>query len=249
MDGFDSDNCSVLVEWKWTSAASFTTETFRRFRPGIVYARRIQYRITFTRPTADYNIRVLRVLSQALQLPGYSSDEITNASGVTGSTVTDALDQLDSDLAAVYSPSYMGRQNNSIQNLNGANVAANWNTLVASAGSDVTYDVANPSRIELNTTGKYRISVNLKGVTTTTQRANITAQIRQNGTAMRGPKTACGYIRYASSHDESSVHLASFVYPFTAGDYIEVVCNQEAAAGVWNSQSGLCSILVEYIGA
>lgn len=184
----------------------------------------------------------------------YDSDQVTNASSVAGSNVSAALDQLDGDIAGLstflstFTPSYMGRQNNSVQNLNSTAVAVNWNQQVAASGSDITYDGASPSRLTLATTGNYRISVNLKGSTVSTQRAAITAQIRQNGTAMRGPKTACGYIRYVSGHDESSVHLAPFVYPFTAGDYIEVICNQEAASGAWNSDSGLCSILVEYLG-
>jgi hypothetical protein len=180
----------------------------------------------------------------------YDSDQISNASSVAGGNVSAALDQLDSDIAGIptFTPSYMGRQNNSVQNLNGTAVAVNWNQQVAASGSDITYSLANPSRIELNTTGNYRVSVNLKGSTVSTQRAAITAQLRQNGVAMRGPISACGYIRYVSGHDESSVHLAPFVYPFTAGDYIEVICNQEAASGAWNSDSGLCSILVEYLG-
>lgn len=180
----------------------------------------------------------------------YDSDQVTNASSVAGSNVSAALDQLDGDIASIstFTPSYMGRQNNSVQNLNGTAVAVNWNQQVAAAGSDITYNVANPSRLTLATTGNYRVSVNLKGSTVSTQRAAITAQLRQNGVAMRGPISACGYIRYASGHEESSVHIAAFVYPFTAGDFIEIVCNQEAAAGVWNSGSGLCSILVEYLG-
>ena len=76
MDDKDGDNSSVLIEWRWTSAASFTTETFREFVPGEVYARLIQYRITFTRPTSSYNMRIERLVTQALELPAYTAGDI-----------------------------------------------------------------------------------------------------------------------------------------------------------------------------
>ena len=76
MDNRDDDNSDVLIEWRWTSAASFTTETFRTHRPGEVYARLIQYRITFNRPTAAYGMRCERVLTQALELPAFTAGDI-----------------------------------------------------------------------------------------------------------------------------------------------------------------------------
>ena len=76
MDNLAGDNSSVEIEWRWTSAAGFTTETYRLFRPGEVYARRIEFKIKFTRPTTDYNMRVVRVLTQALGLPAFEAGNI-----------------------------------------------------------------------------------------------------------------------------------------------------------------------------
>lgn len=76
MDDKDGDNSTVLIEWRWTSAASFTTETYREFVPGEVYARLINFRITFTRPTSSYGMRIERLVTQALELPAFEADDI-----------------------------------------------------------------------------------------------------------------------------------------------------------------------------
>jgi hypothetical protein len=172
------------------------------------------------------------------------SDNLDNDSGVAGATVTAALDQLDSDIAAKRdAASYIARQNSATQDLNGTNVAANWGQAVASNGSDLSWDVANPSRISIATTGDYRVTFNL-AATSTAVRSNIIARLRVNGTTFRGPIGSSGYIRSSSSHDNASVH-AAFIHPFTAGDYIEIVANREAAAGNWTTVNGACSISLE----
>ena len=172
------------------------------------------------------------------------SDQVRNESTVAGAAVTDALDQLDTAKRNV--ASYISRQNSATQNLNGTNVAANWGQAVASNGSDLSWSITNPSRIAIATTGDYRVTFNLAG-TSTAQRANIIAQLRVNGTTFRGPSSSCGYIRNTNNHNTASVH-AAFIHPFTSGDYIEIVCNQEAIAGNWTTINGDCSISLEYLG-
>ena len=76
MDNIAGDNSSVQIEWRWTSASGFTTETYRLFRPGEVYARLIEFKIKFTRPSTDYNMKVVRVLTQALGLPAFEAGDI-----------------------------------------------------------------------------------------------------------------------------------------------------------------------------
>ena len=76
MDNLAGDNSSAVIEWRWTSAAGFTTETYRLFRPGEVYARLISFRIKFTRPSTAYDMRVVRVLTQALELPAFEAGDI-----------------------------------------------------------------------------------------------------------------------------------------------------------------------------
>ena len=76
MDNLAGDNSSVVIEWRWTSASGFTTETYRLFRPGEVYARLIEFKIKFTRPSTSYDMRVVRVLTQALELPAFEAGDI-----------------------------------------------------------------------------------------------------------------------------------------------------------------------------
>ena len=80
MDELDDDDAEIQIDWKWTSAASFTTETYRKFRPGEVYAQRIAFRVTFVRPTADYDIRMDRLVVQALLPPNFAPADVDGGS-------------------------------------------------------------------------------------------------------------------------------------------------------------------------
>jgi hypothetical protein len=80
MDDLDDDDAEIQIDWKWTSAASFTTETYRKFRPGEVYARRIAFRLTFVRPTASYDIRMSRCVVQALLPPNFAPADVDGGS-------------------------------------------------------------------------------------------------------------------------------------------------------------------------
>jgi len=178
----------------------------------------------------------------------YDTDNIDNASGVVGADLSTALDQLDTDIATNTSDiadralvtDYMSRQNNTVQNLNGTNVVVNWHQVVKDSGGSITYSGTNPSRFSVADTGTYFVSVNIVGDTPSTQRANITVQLRLNGVTLRGPIGASGYLRYASGADTSHITL-SYLYPLTAGDYVEWVCNQEAAAGNCDTLNGGCN--------
>jgi len=74
MDNLAGDNSSVLIEWDWGSSS--LSGTWRKFEPGIVYAKVIKFRVTFTRPTASYDMRITRVISQALTLPAFEAGDI-----------------------------------------------------------------------------------------------------------------------------------------------------------------------------
>ena len=64
----------MLIEWDWGSTS--LSGTWRTFEPGIVYAKVIKFRVTFTRPTASYDMRITRVVSQALTLPAFEAGDI-----------------------------------------------------------------------------------------------------------------------------------------------------------------------------
>jgi hypothetical protein len=76
MDDLDGDDAELVLEWKWSSTASTGSDTYRVFRPGEVYARKLTFRVTFKRPTTDYNIRMTRCLVQALEIPEFKPGDI-----------------------------------------------------------------------------------------------------------------------------------------------------------------------------
>ena len=76
MDDFDDDDASILVEWRWSSSASIGSAAWRKFRPGEVYAYKIQVRVTFQRPSEKYDIRMERLLVQALLPPNFAPADV-----------------------------------------------------------------------------------------------------------------------------------------------------------------------------
>ena len=76
MDDLDGDDCTLKIEWRWSSTASASSVAYRVFRPGEVYARTVDFRITFVRPTADFDIRMNRLIVQALLPPNYSPSDV-----------------------------------------------------------------------------------------------------------------------------------------------------------------------------
>ena len=76
MDELDADDCTLKIEWRWSSTASASSESYRVFRPGEVYARTIDFRVTFIRPTADFDIRMNRLIVQALLPPNFSPSDV-----------------------------------------------------------------------------------------------------------------------------------------------------------------------------
>ena len=50
-----------------------------------------------------------------------------------------------------------------------------------------------------------------------------------NGSTDFGPVSSCGYIRDTTDHDNSSLHLPTFVYEFSGGDYLELKIDRESS--------------------
>ena len=76
MDELDADDCTLKIEWRWSSTASASSESYRVFRPGEVYARTVDFKVTFIRPTADFDIRMNRLIVQALLPPNFSPSDV-----------------------------------------------------------------------------------------------------------------------------------------------------------------------------
>ena len=74
MDDLAGDNTTVKIQWKYGSSS--LSSTFTDFEPGEVYAKVMLFKITFTRPKSTYDMRITRVLSQALTLPAFEAGDI-----------------------------------------------------------------------------------------------------------------------------------------------------------------------------
>ncbi|WP_422083883.1 hypothetical protein [Ulvibacterium sp.] len=84
--------------------------------------------------------------------------------------------------------------------------------------------------------GRYDIRANLSLVGNNSgnnrQRTNVNARIAVNGTPI-GAIAASGYIRWASGHDHSSIHLNE-ILQLSANDVVSIITYREANSGTVN---------------
>ncbi len=110
-------------------------------------------------------------------------------------------------------------------------------TLYQQAGNSLTVLVA----------GRYDIRANLSliGINSggNRQRTNVNARVAVNGTPV-GAIAASGYIRWASGHDHSSIHVSE-ILNLNANDVITIITYREANSGTvqfsGNSESSIMS--------
>tara|TARA_R110000787_G_scaffold28825_4_gene78506 strand:+ start:744 stop:1358 length:615 start_codon:yes stop_codon:yes gene_type:complete len=118
------------------------------------------------------------------------------------------------------------------QNVNALS-AANllvWNFQQHSWGSAFTHSTAtNTHLITIAETGLYELSANiaLTAFASSAVRYNGILRFVQNGSTGIGPESRCGYIRDATAHDQSSLHITSFVAAFTAADTVHLAIDRE----------------------
>lgn len=110
-------------------------------------------------------------------------------------------------------------------------------TLYQQAGNSLTVLVA----------GRYDIRANLSliGINSggNRQRTNVNARVAVNGTPV-GAIAASGYIRWASGHDHSSIHVSE-ILNLNANDVITIITYREANSGtVQFSGNGESSIMI-----
>ena len=65
----DGGNASVVIQWRWTSGTTITGETFKDFVPGEIYARKVQFRLKWTRKNAGDQVKVDRFTAVAYDSP------------------------------------------------------------------------------------------------------------------------------------------------------------------------------------
>ena len=105
-----------------------------------------------------------------------------------------------------------------------------WNFQQHSWGSAFTHStVTNTHLITIAETGLYELSANiaLDALLSSAVRYNGILRFIQNGSSGIGPESKCGYIRDATAHDNSSLHISSFVAAFTATDTVHLAIDRE----------------------
>ncbi len=171
--------------------------------------------------------------------PSEQFDVNGNARIRTLSTAANSDDILAADATGVLKRSkinYGGRWTNTNTSTN-LNVN---NTVAPIFGSeDYKDDGTNLYQVSGNTliikeSGRYDIRANLALLAinssgSTEQRTNTNARIAVNGTAI-GAIGASGYIRYATNHDHSSIHVSE-ILNLNANDVVTIITYREANSG------------------
>jgi hypothetical protein len=142
-----------------------------------------------------------------------------------------------------------GRWTNSNTN---TNLNANNTTAPIFGTLDYVDDTTNLYQVSGNTlvvkeAGRYDIRANLSlvGISSggTQQRTNVNARIAINGSPI-GAIGASGYIRFASNHDHSSIHVNE-ILNLNANDVVSIITYREANSGtVRFSGSGESSFVI-----
>lgn len=120
------------------------------------------------------------------------------------------------------------------QNINASatNNLVLWNSQQTSWGSDIFHRTTSDlHKITFLTDGVYELSASVAfdAQSSGAARYNGIARFRLNGTTDFGPEGKGGYIRDATGHDESSVHIQTFPYSFSSGDYIWLKIDRESS--------------------
>lgn len=105
---------------------------------------------------------------------------------------------------------------------------------VATSGTDEDITHSNSSdkhKVTINTAGTYLLSASLAvdATSSTPTRWNGIMRFRLNDSTDIGPEGKGGYLREASSQDETSLHIPVFAYTFSASDYIWLKVDRESS--------------------
>lgn len=96
--------------------------------------------------------------------------------------------------------------------------------------SFVHSNTVNPSRIQVVIGGTYEINYMFSLVNDNNQRKTLRSRVRLNGTNYV-PRSACYAFTYSSSDDKATLVSSSFLVDMNAGDYLEIMVNQQTNTG------------------
>jgi len=130
------------------------------------------------------------------------------------------------------------------QNINAAATnLVEWSTPIPSWGVDFTFNAGvDNTKVTINTAGTYAISCTV-AYTSLGVRYNGMLDTLVNGVAAVGPRSSCGYVRATSGHDNGSLHVPYFLYPFAAGAYIQMQVTRETTITATASTTAQRSVL------
>ncbi|MBS4057607.1 MAG: hypothetical protein KGZ82_09860 [Bacteroidales bacterium] len=109
--------------------------------------------------------------------------------------------------------------------------AVPWDVeLFKDVASFVHSNTVNPSRIQVVIGGTYEINYMFSLVNDNNQRKTLRSRLRLNGTNYV-PRSACYAFTYSSSDDKATLVSSSFLVDMNAGDYLEIMVNQQTNTG------------------
>lgn len=106
-----------------------------------------------------------------------------------------------------------------------------WDTHQTEWGGDIFHRTTSDThKITILAAGTYELSASVAfdAQSSGAARYNGIARFKLNGTTEFGPEGKGGYIRDATGHDESSVHIQTFPYTFSTNDYIWLKMDRES---------------------
>ena len=100
-----------------------------------------------------------------------------------------------------------------------------WDSSSASSGTDVTFSLANPTRLTVASSGVYRVG-GYASIESAAQRVQASAELIVNGTPTGLQRSGC-YVRNSGfSYSYWALELAATPMTLTAGDYVELGVGQ-----------------------
>jgi len=172
---------------------------------------------------------------------GTNADRGAYASGLSGepmyATDTKALFIADGSttggVPATVPASILNAYNGVSQDINAlaTDNLVDWTIQSPAWGTDITHDTgSDPHKITFATAGTYELTctVAVDATASTPTRWNGIMRFKVNNATEIGPQGKGGYIRETGGQDETSLHITTFAYTFSAADYIWVKIDREA---------------------
>jgi hypothetical protein len=164
--------------------------------------------------TIDSGDNISLLVNDAGYLTSVSTDSTISGDGTGGSPL------------GVFEFSYMKRTSTSTQSVTSTPAAIPLQTLVDSAGSEVTWDGANNTRLTSASDGTYRIGAYVTVTTATGARAQTACEVYINGVA-EGDQRGASYIRNAgAAYDWWVMEISTEPFELSASDYVELYVGQ-----------------------